>query len=251
MCRRCAAPSVSSPPMAISPSSPSAKVRSTCSTPPSRLNTLVREVRRMVPPRGSIPRVDCRSSGMRSLSSTPCQPPRKPTSSWPWTLIPWRTMARMTALRPGQSPPPVSTPKRIAPSLTPSCGAVPDAPTFDLQSHSSYSDGALPPAEVVAAAAAAGVELLALSDHDTVEGVDEALAAGREHDVAILPAAELSSIDGLYDDLHVLGYGIDHHDEALLRALDEFRADREARAGRMAAALADVGFALDSDLLPA
>ena len=126
-----------------------------------------------------------------------------------------------------------------------------DAPTFDLQCHSTSSDGALPAAEVVALAAAAGVEVLALSDHDTVEGVDDALAAGREHGVRVVPATELSSIDGVYDDLHMLGYGVDHHDPGLLASLDEFRADREARAGRMAAALAELGFAVDDDLLAA
>ena len=50
------------------------------------------------------------------------------------------------------------------------------APTFDLQSHSRHSDGELAPAGVVDAAAAAGVELLALSDHDSVDGVAEAAA---------------------------------------------------------------------------
>ena len=49
-----------------------------------------------------------------------------------------------------------------------------DQPTFDLQSHSTHSDGALAPTEVVEAAADAGVKLLALTDHDTVSGVDEA-----------------------------------------------------------------------------
>ena len=53
-----------------------------------------------------------------------------------------------------------------------------ERPAFDLQSHSLHSDGELPAAQVVENAAAAGVELLALSDHDTVDGVDEALAAG-------------------------------------------------------------------------
>ena len=56
-----------------------------------------------------------------------------------------------------------------------------DPPTFDLQSHSVHSDGALPAADVVAHAAAAGVRLLALTDHDTVDGVPEAQAAAREH----------------------------------------------------------------------
>src|SRR3954470_11453638 len=118
------------------------------------------------------------------------------------------------------------------------------APTFDLQSHSTCSDGTLPPREVVARAAAAGVELLALTDHDTVDGVAEARAAAREHGLRLLPATELSSIDGDHEDLHVLGYGVDHEDPAFLRTLEHFRADRGARAERMADALRDCGFAL-------
>lgn len=119
------------------------------------------------------------------------------------------------------------------------------APTFDLQSHSTYSDGALAPGDVVARAARAGVELLALTDHDTVDGVDEALEAAAREGLALVPAVELSSVDGLHEDLHILGYGIDHHDPALLARLEAFRDDRGARADRMAQALEDLGFALD------
>lgn len=121
------------------------------------------------------------------------------------------------------------------------------APTFDLQSHSTYSDGTLPPAAVVARAAAAGVELLALTDHDTVDGVAEALdaAAATGGALRVVPATELSSIDGEYEDLHVLGYGIDHTNNDFLATLERFRADRGARADRMAQALEEAGFALD------
>jgi 3',5'-nucleoside bisphosphate phosphatase len=119
------------------------------------------------------------------------------------------------------------------------------APTFDLQSHSTRSDGALEPAEVVARAAAAGVELLALTDHDTVEGVDEALAAARAHGIRLSPAIELSALDRDQEDLHVLGYGLDHRDPALLAALERFRADRAARGDRMADALEACGLELD------
>jgi predicted metal-dependent phosphoesterase TrpH len=124
-----------------------------------------------------------------------------------------------------------------------------DAPTFDLQSHSVHSDGHLPAAEVVQRAAAAGVQLLALSDHDTVDGVDEAVHAAAEHGIGLVPATELSSIDGEYDDLHVLGYRIDHHDPVLLARLEEFRADRDARAGRMTMALREIGFEVDESML--
>src|SRR3954463_6286224 len=119
------------------------------------------------------------------------------------------------------------------------------APTFDLQSHSTCSDGALAPRAVVAAAAAAGVELLALSDHDTVDGVDEALEAASALGLGLVPAAELSAIDGEREDLHVLGYGLDHRSSALRAAWAGSRAAREARGRRMADALREAGFELD------
>jgi predicted metal-dependent phosphoesterase TrpH len=119
------------------------------------------------------------------------------------------------------------------------------APTFDLQSHSIHSDGELPTAEVVANAAAAGVELLALSDHDTVDGVDEALAAGREHGVSIVPATEISAVDGAYEDMHVLGYGVDQSDPLLGERLLDARGDRERRAEAMSDRLQELGFEID------
>jgi predicted metal-dependent phosphoesterase TrpH len=117
--------------------------------------------------------------------------------------------------------------------------------SFDLQSHSHYSDGALAPAQVVARAAAAGVELLALTDHDTVDGVVEALDAGRRHNVVIVPAVEITVLDGERQDLHLLGYAIDHEDRSLLSTLSASRADRDARVGRMADALRQRGWAID------
>jgi 3',5'-nucleoside bisphosphate phosphatase len=119
------------------------------------------------------------------------------------------------------------------------------APTFDLQSHSTCSDGALPPRAVVAAAADAGVELLALTDHDTVDGVDEALQASATLGLRVVPAVELSAIDVDFEDLHILGYLVDHSAAALLDPLATFRADRAARAVRMAEALRDCGLQID------
>jgi predicted metal-dependent phosphoesterase TrpH len=116
---------------------------------------------------------------------------------------------------------------------------------FDLQSHSTCSDGHLPPAEVVAAAAQAGVRILALSDHDSVSGVDEAIAAGRELGVRVVPAVELSIVDPAAEDLHVLGYGIDHRAPDLLATLSDYRVDRDGRAERMAGKLRDLGFEVD------
>jgi len=122
-------------------------------------------------------------------------------------------------------------------------------PRFDLQSHSPHSDGELAPADVVAAAREAGVELLALSDHDTVNGVSEAIAAGEQHGVRVVPAVEISAIDnGPSSDreLHILGYNIDHTGAQLTRRLQEFLADREQRTLRMADSLRELGFELDA-----
>lgn len=119
---------------------------------------------------------------------------------------------------------------------------------FDLQSHSTYSDGALPAAEVVQRAAEAGVELLALSDHDTVGGVAEALAAGARHGLEVVPAVEISAVDdgaATPRELHILGYRVDHSGPPLTERLDDFLADRERRTLRMRDALREVGFALE------
>jgi predicted metal-dependent phosphoesterase TrpH len=132
-------------------------------------------------------------------------------------------------------------------------------PRFDLQSHSTHSDGALPAEEVVKRAAEAGVELLALSDHDTVSGVSEAIAAGERYGVRIVPAVEISAVDegsgGIGDsnqrELHILGYDIDHTGAVLTTRLAEFLADREQRTLRMAAALKELGFELDEEQLNA
>jgi 3',5'-nucleoside bisphosphate phosphatase len=124
-----------------------------------------------------------------------------------------------------------------------------DPPTFDLQSHSLHSDGSLEPREVVVAAGQAGVELLALSDHDTVDGVQSAADAATELGLRLVPAVEISSVDRSQQDLHVLGYLIDHHDAALRELLRSWREDREHRAQAMADALRELGYELDeSDL---
>jgi 3',5'-nucleoside bisphosphate phosphatase len=122
-------------------------------------------------------------------------------------------------------------------------------PTFDLQSHSLHSDGSLEPREVVAAAAEAGVELLALSDHDSVDGVQAASEAALELGIRLAPAVEISSVDGSRQDLHVLGYMVDHQDAELRERLHSWRGDREHRAEAMAAALRELGYELDDSEL--
>jgi predicted metal-dependent phosphoesterase TrpH len=124
---------------------------------------------------------------------------------------------------------------------------------FDLQSHSTHSDGALEAAEVVQRAAAAGVQLLALSDHDTISGVSEAIAEGERVDVRVVAAVEISAVDAgeggsgdsIQRELHILGYCIDYEGPAMTERLTAFLADREKRTLRMRDALREVGFDLD------
>lgn len=92
----------------------------------------------------------------------------------------------------------------------------------DLQVHSTRSDGTDSPADLVALAAARGVTVLALTDHDSVLGVDDAVAAGRRHGVTVVPALEFSTMSERerdFLDINILAYGIDPHNPALLATL--------------------------------
>lgn len=123
-------------------------------------------------------------------------------------------------------------------------------PRFDLQSHSTHSDGVLSAAEVVQRAAQAGVQMLALSDHDTVSGVAEALQAGARLGVNVVPAVEISAVDegsAMPRELHILGYDIDHTGPPMTDRLASFLADREQRTLRMRDGLLEAGFDLDED----
>lgn len=99
---------------------------------------------------------------------------------------------------------------------------------LDLQSHSTFSDGELPPAEVVAAAAQAGVTTLALTDHDAIDGVPEATSAAQDAGITLVPATEISCVHGRLDDMHMLGYWVDV--AAIAPACDRAQRERVTRA---------------------
>jgi predicted metal-dependent phosphoesterase TrpH len=124
-----------------------------------------------------------------------------------------------------------------------------EAPTFDLQSHSVHSDGALKPRDVVAAAATAGVELLSLTDHDSIDGIEEAAAAAARAGIGLVTGVEISALDDRQRDLHILGYKIDPSDARLGERLEYFRQDRQRRAVAMTEALRNLGFELDESVL--
>jgi hypothetical protein len=118
----------------------------------------------------------------------------------------------------------------------------PSRPLADLHAHSTASDGAYAPAALVAAAAAAGVTVLALTDHDTTAGLAEAAEAGAAHGVRVVPGIELSA-EWNGSTLHVLGLGIDPSGAALGARVAGQRAARIARADEIAARLERAGCA--------
>ncbi len=90
---------------------------------------------------------------------------------------------------------------------------------IDLHTHSLKSDGSMTPAEVVREAKRAGLAAIALSDHDTVDGIEEAVAEGKKIGVEVIPAIEFSVISET--ETHILGYFIDINNPDLQRALKE------------------------------
>jgi predicted metal-dependent phosphoesterase TrpH len=117
---------------------------------------------------------------------------------------------------------------------------------IDLHTHSTASDGVLTPTELVELAARHEVDVIGLTDHDTVTGVAEATAAGERAGVRVIAGIELSA---RHDDraVHVLGYFLDARDENLLRTLDEMQADRLDRVRRMVERLNELGYELTLD----
>jgi predicted metal-dependent phosphoesterase TrpH len=115
----------------------------------------------------------------------------------------------------------------------------------DLHVHTTASDGALTPSEVVRAAVVAHLSAIAITDHDTTDGLDEALAAGGGTTTAVLPGVELSVDEKTGSDVHVLGLLVDHRDPALAVTLAGLRLEREERAAAMVAALAAAGHPID------
>lgn len=100
---------------------------------------------------------------------------------------------------------------------------------IDLHIHSNCSDGAYSPAELVSRAQGAGLKTVALADHDSVAGIDEAIAAGIACNIEIVPAVELSVQFRQWQDVHLLGYGIDYTNARFLEKLNGFRERREKR----------------------
>ena len=99
---------------------------------------------------------------------------------------------------------------------------------LDLHLHTTHSDGSLAPAEVLRLAHKANVTALAITDHDIVNGIPEAIATGAELGIEIIPGVEISSFVGK-SELHILGYCIDWQNPELIRRLATLRESRHRR----------------------
>lgn len=113
--------------------------------------------------------------------------------------------------------------------------------TIDLHCHTTASDGRHSPTELVQMAAELGLRAIAVCDHDSTEGLDEALAAGRAAGVEVIPSVELSC-DVDQGELHMLGYFPDYADRAFQAELSRLREGRLGRAQAMVRKLNALGY---------
>ena len=111
---------------------------------------------------------------------------------------------------------------------------------YDLHAHSTFSDGLLTPAALVERAAARGVDVLALTDHDETVGIADAREAARAAGIALIPGAELS-VSWETHTVHVLGLQVDTANADLAAGLAAIRSGRDARAMKMGESLARAG----------
>jgi predicted metal-dependent phosphoesterase TrpH len=111
---------------------------------------------------------------------------------------------------------------------------------IDLHLHSTASDGALPPDEVVARAAAAGLSAIALTDHDTLAGLPAAVDAGVRHRIRVVAGCEFSTL-APWGEMHVLGYFLPLGSAVLEDFLVACRADRERRGNEIVERLRKLG----------
>jgi 3',5'-nucleoside bisphosphate phosphatase len=116
------------------------------------------------------------------------------------------------------------TPK-VPPPVTPPPGGW---STVDLHVHTTASDGRLTPAETVALAVARGLKVMALTDHDSTEGIEAGLEAAKGTDLQLIPGVEINT-DTAVGEAHMLGYFVDYTDAGLQEKLADRRRARMAR----------------------
>ena len=117
----------------------------------------------------------------------------------------------------------------------------------DLHLHTYYSDGVLSPEEVTDRWASEGYKLIAVTDHDGIDGSVIALDYAADKDITVVSGIEFDSVDSLGRDLHILGYGFDPECPELTEALDNILLERAARNEAMLAELNKMGYSMTLD----
>ena len=115
--------------------------------------------------------------------------------------------------------------------------------TIDLHTHSYCSDGTFSPEGLVILAKKQGLSAIALTDHDTIDGLELFLEAGEKHGIETICGIEFAALyEGFHrPEIHIVGLGFDRHDPMLLKKLEEIRQSRDDRNERMAKQLTAIG----------
>jgi predicted metal-dependent phosphoesterase TrpH len=116
----------------------------------------------------------------------------------------------------------------------------------DLHLHTTFSDGALSPKDMIHRVHAAGLSVVSITDHDNVGAIDEAIKVGKSLGIEVIPGVELS-VALNEKDIHLLAYFFDHTDQKLLDYLSFFRYERLKRAERIIQKLNDINIPLKLD----
>lgn len=111
---------------------------------------------------------------------------------------------------------------------------------IDLHTHSTASDGSFTPTQVIEAAVRAGLKAVALTDHDTIAGIPEAMAAAEKYDIEFIPGIELSAFY-LNQEVHIVGLFLNINDEQFIQRLESFREIRDQRNTAMIQKMTDAG----------
>lgn len=119
---------------------------------------------------------------------------------------------------------------------------------IDLHTHSTKSDGTLTPRALVRAASEIGLSAIALTDHDTIDGLEEAQKAGEKYGVRVIPGIEMSVSGPVM--VHILGIGIDQTDQTLKGKLADLKTRRNIRNVAMVEKLKENGFSISIEDLP-
>jgi predicted metal-dependent phosphoesterase TrpH len=120
---------------------------------------------------------------------------------------------------------------------------------IDLHIHTKYSsDGQYPPLEIIEMAKAKGIKTIAISDHNTVEGIPEAIIAASKYNIDLIPSIEINTYFNSLD-LHVLGYFIDYNDKTLQHWLMDIHQQKIIQSEARGEALKNIGLFIDDNLL--